>query len=202
MTAKKKTTKKKPTKEHPKSTTTLKSTPRRSPTLAKKAVRKKAARKKAAPRKALRAAPVSRRAPSKTGTNFAFDTIEQIEHFSAPPEILYRAWLDSAQHSAFTGGRAEVEPFIGGAFSAWDEYITGTTTELVPNERIVQKWRARDFPVEYPDSRLELTFTPESGGTKLRLRQTTVPRKNAKSYDSGWHQHYWQPLRAYLAQLD
>ena len=38
----------------------------------------------------------------------------------AGPERIYRAWLDSAEHAAFTGSPAYIEPDVGGAFTAWD----------------------------------------------------------------------------------
>ncbi len=46
------------------------------------------------------------------------------------PARLYDAWLDSKEHAAFTGGPAEVEPHVGGAYRAWGDYIKGTTLEL------------------------------------------------------------------------
>jgi uncharacterized protein YndB with AHSA1/START domain len=117
-----------------------------------------------------------------------------------PPEAIYRAWLDAAQHTAFTGSPATCDPQPGGVFSAYDGYIQGKNVELVDNEKILQTWRATDFPSEYPDSRLELTLTPESGGTRLKLRHSAVPKKNARSCANGWHERYWRPLRAYLAE--
>ena len=52
--------------------------------------------------------------------------------FAVKPEVLYRAWLSSKQHSAMTGSAAKVQARVGGAFSAWDGYITGKTLELQP----------------------------------------------------------------------
>ena len=74
----------------------------------------------------------------------------------ASAERIYQAWLDSAEHSAFTGGPAEVDPKIGGRFTAWDGYIEGVTLELEPGRRIVQSWRSSDFPNDADDSRLEV----------------------------------------------
>ncbi len=157
--------------------------------------------KNAAPKKKSAPAKVAARKKDPRVSAFSFDIIDQVEHFSASPEVIYRAWLDSAGHSAFTNSKAKVDARIGGIFSAYDGYISGVTTELVENERIVQRWRATDFPGDYPDSKLELTLTPQSGGTRLSLRHSSVPTINVKSYESGWREHYWQPLRAYLAGL-
>ena len=181
----------------------LKKPAAKKPAPKKRAAKKVAAKKVAAPKvaaKAKSAAPVKpKKAPKALA--FSFDIIDQVEHFSASPEVIYRAWLDSAGHSAFTNSKAKVDARVGGVFTAYEGYISGVTTELVENERIVQRWRATDFPGGYPDSKVELTLTPQSGGTRLSLRHSSVPMANAKSYASGWHEHYWQPLRAYLAGL-
>jgi hypothetical protein len=60
-------------------------------------------------------------------------------------------------------------------------------------------WRTSEFPEDHPDSRLELELRPEAGNkTRLRLTHTGVPRSQAKSYEKGWVEHYWTPLRGYL----
>ncbi|MEK6255740.1 MAG: hypothetical protein N2C13_00300, partial [Chloroflexota bacterium] len=46
---------------------------------------------------------------------------------------LYNGWLNSEIHAAFTGGAAEIDPNIGGEYTAWDGYIWGKTLELVPH---------------------------------------------------------------------
>jgi uncharacterized protein YndB with AHSA1/START domain len=43
--------------------------------------------------------------------------------FPASPGQLYTAWLDSAQHSAMTGGAADISAEPGATFTAWDGYI-------------------------------------------------------------------------------
>lgn len=60
-------------------------------------------------------------------------------------ELLYKAWLSSKEHSAFTGGKARIQAKVGGRFTAWDGYITGTTVVLEPYRRIVQSWRTLSF---------------------------------------------------------
>ncbi len=176
----------------------------------KKPVSKKAASKKAASKKSGRAKAGARRLATKKRATakkpsllgLVFGAIEQVEHFSASPAIVYEALMDGKLHAAFTGAAAKVAAKKGGAFEAWDGYIRGKNLELVPGEKIVQSWRASDFPPEYPDSTLEIDLTPESGGTKLRLRHTQLPEKRVEFYHSGWHDHYWQPLRAWLTTQD
>ena len=61
----------------------------------------------------------------------------------ASPETIYEAWLDSDGHTKMTGSPAHATANVGGAFDAWDGYISGKNLELKPGERIVQSWRGQ-----------------------------------------------------------
>ena len=116
----------------------------------------------------------------------------------ATPEQVYKAWLSSAGHSAMTGSKARVVARVGGSFTAWDGYITGRTTALEPYTRIVQDWRTSEFPEDAPDSEIEITLRPVRAGTKLTLTHRHIPEGQADSYESGWDESYFQPMRAYF----
>ena len=47
-------------------------------------------------------------------------------------EKIYNAWLDSQAHTAMTGAPAEIDPVVGGKFTAWDRYIQGKTLAAEP----------------------------------------------------------------------
>lgn len=121
------------------------------------------------------------------------------EWFAAVPDVVYRAWLNSKTHAAFTGGVAVIDRAPGGAFSAWDGYITGTTVELDPPRRIVQSWRTSDFPPEAPDSRLMLDLHSEHGGTRLILTHTEIPEGQGADYAQGWVDHYFEPMKRHFS---
>jgi len=116
----------------------------------------------------------------------------------ATPERIYQAWLDSEAHSALTGSSAQIEPRIGGKFSAWDGYISGVTLELEPDRRILQAWRTTEFPQGSPDSRLEILLKPAKGGTRITLVHTDIPDGQADTYKKGWEDFYFAPMRAYF----
>jgi uncharacterized protein YndB with AHSA1/START domain len=78
------------------------------------------------------------------------DEIEVTTMLPASPEVVYRAWLDSAEHAAFVGAQAEIEAVVDGKFSMWDGYITGRNLILDPPRRIVQAWRTTEFPEGSP----------------------------------------------------
>ena len=73
-------------------------------------------------------------------------TIKQSVTFRAKPHDVYEALMDSDKHSRFTGGKAHISRQIGGKFSTFDGYSEGVNIELVPDKKIVQSWRAGDWP--------------------------------------------------------
>ena len=128
-------------------------------------------------------------------TEFTISTV-----FSATPEKVFKAWLSTEGHSAMTGSPAKVDPRVGGIFTAWDNYITGKTLELKPYTRIVQAWRTTEFSEKDPDSRLDLTLEAVKEGTKLTLKHSNIPDGQADSYESGWNESYFQPMREYFTK--
>ena len=103
------------------------------------------------------------------------ETIQLSATLPASPEQIYRDWLSSTGHTAFTGSPAEVDPAIGGRFTAWDGYIEGTNIELEPYRRILQAWRTSEFPTGSPaevDPAVGGRFTAWDGyiaGTNIEL---------------------------------
>src|SRR3990172_4941340 len=110
---------------------------------------------------------------------------------------LYEAWLDSASHSAMTGGAAETSAEAGGSFTAWDGYIQGRNLELDPPRRILQSWRSTEFEESEPDSSLELLFEPAEGGTRLTIRHSNLPAHGGQ-YVQGWVDNYFEPMTRYF----
>lgn len=116
----------------------------------------------------------------------------------ATPKEVYTAWMDSYEHSACTGGEADIDPVVGGAYTAWDGYISGTTLALEPFSRIVQSWRTTEFPEGAPDSQIELKLEAEGKGCKLELIHTEIPDGQATQYDQGWKEYYFEPMLDYF----
>ena len=61
------------------------------------------------------------------------ESFEITEIFESPPAVIYRAWLDSEEHSKMVKGEANCSDKVGDSFSIWDGYITGTNIELIKN---------------------------------------------------------------------
>lgn len=126
------------------------------------------------------------------------DSIELSCKFPVSCERLFSSWLNSEQHSAFTGGLAAIEGKPNSRFTAWDGYITGTILELDENQRILQSWRTTEFPDDAEDSMVELTFSESDSGCVLHLKHWNIPEGQGKKYMTGWFEHYCQPMEAYF----
>lgn len=126
------------------------------------------------------------------------ESLRMEDFFSVSPETLYTSWLESETHSAMTGAEAKIDPKVGGAFTAWDGYIEGKNIELVPNKKIVQEWRTTEFADDDENSRLEILLEPEEGGTKLTLIHTHIPEGQKESYEQGWNDYYFQPMKEFF----
>jgi activator of HSP90 ATPase len=92
----------------------------------------------------------------------------------------------------------EISREAGGAFALFGGYVTGRHIELVPNERIVQAWRAGSWdPGVYSIAKFELV--EQGAGTKIVFDHTGFPKGDAEHLAAGWKAHYWEPLAKLLA---
>ena len=106
--------------------------------------------------------------------------VRQVVTFKAKPHEVYEALMDSAKHSQFTGGKAVMGRGVGDKFTAFDGYSEGVNVELVPDKKIVQTWRASDWP-EGHYSRATFLLEESGGGTRLSFTQTGVPEDQWQS---------------------
>ena len=138
------------------------------------------------------------------------ESIHQERIFRAIPKRIYDALTDTRQFAkivelsgAMAGTppgttAAEISREPGGAFTIFGGHIIGRQVELVPNHRIVQAWRVVDWkPGDYSIARFELTG--QGTETKLIFDHGGFPRGTAQHLASGWEEHYWAPLRKFLA---
>jgi activator of HSP90 ATPase len=126
-------------------------------------------------------------------------TIRQTVILKASPHDVYEALMDSKKHARFTGGKAYVNREVGGKFSAFDGYAEGVNLELVPDKKIVQTWRAEDWP-EGHFSKVTFLLGKAQGGTRLTFTQVGVPEEQYEDVSQGWRDYYWVPMKEMLEQ--
>jgi len=116
----------------------------------------------------------------------------------ATPADVFDAWMSSEGHAAMTGGSAEIDPTVGGEFTAWDGYISGRTLALEPGRRIVQAWRTSEFEPADPDSQIEVLLEAVRDGTEITLHHSAIP-DGQSGYEQGWRDNYFDPMRDYFS---
>jgi activator of HSP90 ATPase len=126
-------------------------------------------------------------------------TLHQSIVFTASSHELYDALMDSKKHSEFTGAKATIGRGVGDPFSTWDDWATGVTIELVPDKKIVQRWRGADWPKEHY-SMITFEFKKEGQDTRLEFPQTGIPESVYDDIAQGWQDWYWEKLRTYFAK--
>lgn len=129
------------------------------------------------------------------------DKFQLIKEYCVSSERLFSAWLNSEEHSAFTGGEAFINNELGTSFTAWDSYIEGDILELEPGKRILHTWRTTDFSANDEYSFLELLFEDIPSGCKLTLNHWNIPQGHGESYKKGWVDHYFIPMTEYFEKF-
>lgn len=134
-----------------------------------------------------------------TEANKTRTSLHQEIDYKAAPQRIYDVLLSSKDFTAFSGAPADIDPKIGGAFSMFNGLVVGRNVELVPNQRIVQAWRlSQEFP-EGTYSLVKFELKSKDSGTRIILDHTGFPVGHFDHLDIGWHSHYWEPLRKFLA---
>jgi activator of HSP90 ATPase len=125
-------------------------------------------------------------------------TIRQSATFKATPREVYEALMTSRLHSKITGARAVISQRVGGKFTAFDGYCSGVNLELEPGKKIVQTWRASDWPPDQ-DSRMTIVIKAGKRGTRLSFIHAGVPAAQYESIKQGWIDFYWAPMRRFFS---
>ena len=93
---------------------------------------------------------------------------------------------------------AEISGEAGGVFSLFNGYITGRHVELVPNELLVQAWRAESWkPGEY--SIVSFRLMEEGANTRIVFDHRGFPDGLGQHLLEGWNGNYWGPMEKVLA---
>ena len=124
--------------------------------------------------------------------------IQQSETFNATAAEIYELLTDSARFSKMTDGApADIDASEGGSISMFGGMITGRTIEAVPNQRLVQAWRPQPWDDGvYSIVRFEITEDGDS--TRVSLDHVGFPEDEGEHLAAGWHQNYWDKMRAAL----
>lgn len=120
--------------------------------------------------------------------------------FDTTPDVIYSFFTKAKMHESFTGEKAYIDPKVGGKFTAYGDYITGTFLELKANKKIVQTWHASDWP-EGVDSEITIELSsPRTRRTIMNFVQKKVPADLCDEIEKGWTKYYWNPMKKVILQ--
>jgi len=153
-----------------------------------------------------------RSAAAAPGLTHNAEAIRQEVTFDASPRRVYEALIstkdfdlitrlsDGAALLAAAGAKpTAISTELGGPFTLFGGYVSGRHIEMLPNERLVQAWRAGSWKAgEF--SIADFNLIAEGGKTRLKFDHRGFPNGNGNSLAHGWYSHYWEPLAKFLAQ--
>jgi activator of HSP90 ATPase len=146
------------------------------------------------------------------GLSHGSEAIHQELLFNASPQRVYGALTSGKSFDAITrlsdgdallkasGAKpTAINAEVGGTFTLFGGYVTGRNLEMLPDERLVQAWRAGSWkPGAF--SIATFSFVKEGAKTKLLFDHRGFPDGEGSSLAQGWHTHYWGPLTTFLSQ--
>ncbi len=126
-------------------------------------------------------------------------TLHQSVVIETEPHEVYETLIDSKRHAEFTGAKATIGRNVGDNFNVWDDWATGSNVEIVPDKKIVQRWRGSDWPGGHY-SMVMFELKKIDRGTRLDFTQTGIPEALYEEVARGWKEWYWKKLQVYFSK--
>lgn len=133
-------------------------------------------------------------ASSSSASGTKTTKVEFNDKFGARPSDIYEALMDPRRVEAYTQSSAQIESKEGGKFALFGGNVTGEFVQLVPNERIVQKWRTSTWP-EGHYSTVTIELSEGRKGCDMKLTQVGVPEAEAERTQQAWRENIFERLK-------
>ena len=132
--------------------------------------------------------------------------VEREVRIDAPPEVIFKFFVDPEQLIRWKGVEATLDPRPGGIYRVnvtGADVVRGEYVEVSPNERVVFTWgwEGEGNPVPSGSSTVEITLVPDGASTLVRLRHHGLPGGPEDRHAEGW-EHYLARLAAAAAGRD
>ncbi|NWR69344.1 AHSA2 ATPase, partial [Centropus unirufus] len=121
------------------------------------------------------------------------------EIFKSPADKLYSIFTTKELVQKFSKCPAVIEAEKGGKLQMFGGCVSGEYAELVPSQRIVLKWRCRNWPDEHYAT-VTLQFKDVATQTELQLECKGVPVANEADTRQCWKQQYFEEIRMLLQE--
>ena len=132
--------------------------------------------------------------------------VEREVRIDAPPEVIFKFFVDPDHMVRWKGVEATLDPRPGGLYRVnvtGTHVVRGEYLEVSPNERIVFTWgwEGEGNPVSPGASTVEITLVPDGASTIVRLRHHGLPGGPEDRHAEGW-EHYLARLAVAAAGGD
>uniref|UniRef100_A0A671QU97 AHA1, activator of heat shock protein ATPase homolog 1a n=1 Tax=Sinocyclocheilus anshuiensis TaxID=1608454 RepID=A0A671QU97_9TELE len=134
------------------------------------------------------------RNPPNTGVKIPTVSLTMKDTFLTSPEELYRVFLNQELVQAFTHLAAFVDGCSGGKFRLLQGNVYGQFAELIPDQKIVMKWRFSSWPDGHAATVI-LNFVNQGSETKLILEARGVPSNEEERMKEGWQRYYFDAIK-------
>lgn len=128
------------------------------------------------------------------GLKLDVTTIKCNEKFQCKSQDFYSALTRSEMVTAFTRAYVKLDAVKGGEFSLFGGNVTGKFLELVPNKKIVQLWRLKQWPSGH-FSTVTIEIDEKDDHTDVNLTQTGVPTSESDTTKANWERYYWTSMK-------
>ncbi|KAI8616992.1 activator of Hsp90 ATPase [Chytriomyces sp. MP71] len=116
------------------------------------------------------------------------------------PHDLYDALVNPTKIRVWSrDAAATVEAKENAVFLLFGGNVSGRFVELTPSSKIVQTWRLKSWSTH--STMVTILLTEIEGGTRLELKQTSVPADEVDVVKRNWESYYFAPIRAAMGQL-
>lgn len=128
------------------------------------------------------------------------ETIHQTVVFDCPAHAFYETFLDEDQHAEIIGSTANIQPYPGGNYQAFEDESQGEFTRLVPDRLIVMRWRSamEGWPEDH-FAVISMELFQSSDGTTVEFEMSDVPGELAPAVEEGWENLLWAPFLRHFA---
>ena len=129
-------------------------------------------------------------------------SIEMTFHVNAAPDEVFELLTNQEKVAQWGGGKAIVEPKVGGKFEMFDGWVRGKVLDFKPGKSLSYSWRPDDFHKEWEDSVVSYQFAPaKEEGTNVKLNHHKLPNNaQAKNHEHGWNDQVFGPINDFLLQ--
>lgn len=127
--------------------------------------------------------------------------IEQKLVFDCSAETLYWIIMNEKLHNEVTNSNAQIENFVGGKFSVFNNQAHGETVGLIKYKIIIQNWQFEKKG--WPENHFSVCcfeLIENENQTTLNFHHKHVPEQLIESISKDWQEYYWSPIKEYLSK--